>query len=328
MILKPGEQAPLTVMRLVEILQTVLPKGVVQAIAGNGPKVPQALIMHPTVKKVSLTGSTTAGKAVSKAVAPDPKQITLELGGKDAFIVSDDADLDQAIPDALEGAFFDKGEVCTAASRMLHEKVYGEFVEKLAAAVQNLKVGDGLDPKTHVGPVVSDVQQKKLKDFIALGQKEGARLAAQAEMPTEEKRKNGFFIPPTLFADVKRTMTIATVTSFADEKEAPSIANESPYGLTSIIFTQNERGLRVAKLIQAGMVWLNNYQRSTILGLPSSGVRNSSYGREHCPETLHEWSTAKSVQMPSGLGQKTSWRVIPEIFGAKEGSQAGTMLAQ
>ena len=162
MILKPGEQAPLTVLRIVEILEGVLPKDVVQITPGLGPEVPQALVTHPLVKMVSFTGSTVAGAAVAKTASESITPVVLELGGKNAFIVFNDAEFDHAVRDALEGAFFNKGEACTASSRLLVQRgIYDRFVEKLAAGVKQIKAGNGLDPKTHVGPQVSKAQQKR-----------------------------------------------------------------------------------------------------------------------------------------------------------------------
>ena len=210
MILKPGEQAPLTVLRIVEILGTILPKDVVQIVPGLGPEVPQALITHPLVKMVSFTGSTAAGAAVAKTAASSITPVVLELGGKNAFIVFEDANFDWAVRDALEGAFFNKGEACTASSRLLVQRgIYDRFVEKLAAGVKQIKTGNGLDPKTHVGPQVSRAQKARVLDYIDLGIKEGARVAAQAQMPTDPECEEGFFAPVTLFADVREDMRIA-----------------------------------------------------------------------------------------------------------------------
>jgi acyl-CoA reductase-like NAD-dependent aldehyde dehydrogenase len=263
-VLKPGEQAPLCSMRIVEILQTVLPPNVVQCVPGAGPEVPQVLASNPLVKKVSLTGSTGAGIAVSKTVADNLTPLTLELGGKNAFLIFEDADLDNAIAASLEGAFFNKGEACTASSRLLiHQSLYDEFVLRLGAAVKKLVVGNGVDKSTHVGPCVSKIQQQKVLNYIRIGEKEGAVIAAQAPLSTDPACKDGFFVPPTLFKNVTRDMTIAkeeifgpvvTATSFSTEEEALSIANSSEYGLTAGVFTKDsERGLRVARKLDVGM---------------------------------------------------------------------------
>lgn len=159
---------------------------------------------------VSFTGSTKAGAAVAQTAAASITKVVLELGGKNAMVVFDDADLDQAVRDALEGAFFNKGEACTATSRLLIQKgVYDKFVDKLAAGVKKLKAGDGMHPDTHVGPQVSRAQCKRIHEYIDIGTKEGARIAAQAQLPSDPALKYGFFAPATLFADVTEDMTIA-----------------------------------------------------------------------------------------------------------------------
>jgi acyl-CoA reductase-like NAD-dependent aldehyde dehydrogenase len=172
--------------------------------------------------------------------------------------------LDLAVATSLEGAFFNKGEACTASSRLLiHESIYDEFVSRLGAAVEKLVVGNGLDKGTHVGPVVSKVQQQKVLEYIRIGEKEGAVISAQAPLSKDPALKDGFFVPPTLFKNVTRDMRIANeemfgpvviATSFSTEEEAVSIANSSQYGLTSAVFTKDtERGLRLARKIDVGM---------------------------------------------------------------------------
>ena len=215
MILKPGEQAPLTVIRTIEILENILPKDVVQFVPGLGAEVPQALIEHPLIGMVSFTGSTASGAATAKTASAHIKPVVLELGGKNAFIVFEDADFDLAVRDALEGAFFNKGEACTASSRILVQRpIYDKFVEKLAAGVKKIRQGNGLDPKTHVGPQVSRAQKKRILDYIEVGKKEGARIVAQAPMPSDPELEDGFFAPITLFADVKTNMRIANEEMF------------------------------------------------------------------------------------------------------------------
>jgi acyl-CoA reductase-like NAD-dependent aldehyde dehydrogenase len=177
-VLKPSEQAPLTVLRIVELLNGVLPQDVLHAVPGSGAKVGQPLAAHPLVRLVSFTGSTGAGAATAGTAAKNVTPAVLELGGKDALIVFDDADVDRAVKDAIEGAFYNKGEACTASSRILVQTgVYRAFVDRLAAAVVKLKVGRGTDPSVHVGPVVSKRQQERVLSYIQAGIDEGATLA-------------------------------------------------------------------------------------------------------------------------------------------------------
>ncbi|KAI0383237.1 dehydrogenase [Hypomontagnella monticulosa] len=324
-ILKPGEQAPLTVIRIVEILEPILPKDVLQVVPGVGPEVPQALISHPLVKKVSFTGSTGAGAAVARTAADTITPVALELGGKNSLTVFDDADFNAAVRTALEGAFFNKGEACTASSRILVQRgIYDKFVEKLAAGVKKIKMGNGLDSATHVGPQVSKASQQRLLEYIDLGVKEGARIAAQAELPSDPECKDGFFIPATLFADVTEDMRIAkeemfgaivTVTPFDTFEDAVRITNSVDYGLTSVVFTQDQlKANRYVRAVEVGMVWINNYNRN-VAGTPFGGVKHSGYGREHCLETLYEWTQPKAVHAPSGLSDVREWRGVVDIFG-------------
>ncbi|KAK4545981.1 Aldehyde dehydrogenase mpl4 [Oleoguttula mirabilis] len=325
MVLKPGEQAPLTMIRIVEILQTVLPQDVVQFVPGLGAEVPQALVTHPLVKMVSFTGSTAAGAAVAKSASASITPVVLELGGKNAFIVFEDADFDLAVRDALDGAFFNKGEACTATSRLLiHESLYDNFVTKLAAAVKRIRAGNGLDPQTHVGPQVSQAQQQRVNDYIALGAHEGARIAAQAQLPSDPACHAGFFAPATLLADVNEHMRIfreeifgpvVTATPFRDFADAIRLANSSDYGLTAAVYTRDTlQANRAVRALDSGMVWVNNYNRN-MLGTPFGGRKHSGYGREHSIETLREWCCPKTVHHPSGLGEIPKWRGIRDIFG-------------
>lgn len=320
MILKPGEQAPLTVMRIVEILQSVLPKDVVQAVPGLGPEVPEALIRHPLVKMVSLTGSTRSGALAAEAAAPTITPIVLELGGKNAILVFEDADVDHAVRDTVDGAFYNKGEACTASSRILvHRAVHATFTAKLAAAVKRIRTGNGLDAATHVGPVVSRSQQERVLKYIEIGQKEGATLAAQGAIPSGK----GFFVPPTLFTDVKPSMTIANdeifgpvtcVIPFATEEEAVEIANASRYGLFAGVYSaDSQRTMRVARKLDVGVVLCNTYFRG-VLGTPFGGVKESGYGREHWIGTLREWSRTKNIRFPTGLGEIPQWRGVVDLF--------------
>ena len=329
MILKPGEQAPLTVIRMCEIISEVLPPDVVQVLPGLGPDVPSALIKHDLVRMVSFTGSTVAGAKAAETAAKTVTPVVLELGGKNAFVVFDDVeDVDQAVGYALEGAFFNKGEACTAASRMLVQKgVYKQFCEKLAAGVKKLKSGNGLDPSTHVGPQVSKAQQERVLSYLQKTtelEKEGkVKIAGQGQLPDDPACKNGYFVQPTLIIDVARDLVIAqeemfgvlvTVTPFETEDEAIDIVNESRYGLTSIIFSQNsERCWRFSKRVDVGLVFVNNYFRN-ILGVPFGGAKETGYGREHSIDTLKEWCRAKVITQPSGFGEMPRWRAVKEIY--------------
>jgi len=242
-------------------------------------------------------------------------------GGPDEV---DAADLDRAVRDAPDGGFYNKGEACTATSRILvQDGVYDAFVSQLTEAVGKLKVGRGTDPSVHVAPIVTRTQQQRVLNYIRIGIGERAKLAAQAALPADPELSNGFWVAPTLFTDVTRDMRITgeeifgpvvTVTRFNDEDEAVAIVNESEYGLTAAIYTAGTtRGFRVARRIDAGMVFINNYFRG-VIGTPFGGTKHSGYGREHAIATLREFSYTKMVRFPSGLGTIPSWRAVGDLF--------------
>jgi len=324
-VLKPGEQAPLTVMRIVELIQTVLPPDVVHVVPGTGAETGQALAGHPLVRKVSFTGSTLAGAAVSRAAAGNITPVLLELGGKNALIVLDDADVDQAVRAALEGGFFNQGEACTASSRLLLQSgIHDAFVDKLASGVKKLVLGNGLDPATHVGPLVTKAHQRRVLDYLRIGVEEGATIRAQAAMPADPALVGGFYVRPTLLTGVTRTMRIAkeevfgpivAVTRVDSLEEAISEANESQYGLVAAIYTRDmATGLRASRELDTGTVFINNYFRM-FLGTPFGGAKHSGYGREHSIETLKEFGRLKSIRFPSGLGAIPQWSAVSDIYG-------------
>jgi acyl-CoA reductase-like NAD-dependent aldehyde dehydrogenase len=290
-----------------------------------GPTTGQALVAHPSVQKVTFTGSAPAGAAVSRTAADNLTDVLMELGGKNSMIVFDDADLDRVVRNALEGGFFNKGEACTASSRVLVQSgIHDTFIERLAAGVRALKTGDGADPTTHVGPTVTRAQQQKVLGYIKIGVDEGATIVAQGALPEDPELAGGFYVAPTLFDGVTPDMRIAreeifgpvvSVLTFDTEDEAIAIANDSEYGLLSAVFTADaERLFRVARRIDAGMVLANNYFRG-VNGIPFGGIKHSGHGREHALETLREFSYAKMIRYPSGLGSLPAWRAVTEIYG-------------
>lgn len=325
-IIKPGEQAPLTVMRIIEIVSEVLPPGVIQGIPAAGTAVPATLAAHPDVRKISFTGSTRGGAAVSKIAADNITHMSLELGGKNSLIIFDDADIEKSVRSAVDGGFFNQGEACTAASRILVQRgVADQVISRLAAAVRRLKVGSGADPATHVGPLITRAHQQKVLDYIAIGVSEGAQIEAQASLPTDPTLQKGFFVQPTLFTNVTRNMRIAkeemfgpivTVNIFDTYDEAVSIANDTDYGLVTAIFSQDTtKALRAAREIDVGMAFINNYSRMA-LGTPFGGAKHSGYGREHCIETLREYSRPKSIRIPTGRVPIPEWTKLSDVFDA------------
>ena len=324
-VLKPPEQDPLTIMRIVELLGEVLPADVVQVVPGRGPEAGSALAGHPLVERLSFTGSTATGRAVLKLAADAMTPATLELGGKNPLVVFADADLDAAVRGAIEGAFFNQGEACTAASRLLVEDaIHEEFAERLAAGVSRLRVGDGRDPATHVGPLITEAQQRRVLGYIDGAVAEGATVAAQATLPSDPRLAGGYWVAPTLFTGVTPSMAIAreevfgpvtAVLRFSGETEALTMANDTPYGLVAAVYTgDHARARRLARLIAAGVVMINNYNRA-FLGTPFGGYGDSGYGREHAIESLLEFTRTKSIREPSGMGEIPEWDAVREVLG-------------
>jgi acyl-CoA reductase-like NAD-dependent aldehyde dehydrogenase len=318
-VLKPGEQAPLTVLRIVELLQKVLPEDVLHAVPGHGPVTGKALASHPLVRRISFTGSTATGAAVLGLAAENLTPTFVELGGKNPLLIFEDADLDAAVLGAIEGAFYNQGEACTAASRILaHRSLHDEVVERLVEAVGRIRLGDGAEPATQMGPLVTRQQQARVLEYIELGKEEGAVIAAQGKLPTDARLKDGFFVAPTLFTGVRPDMRIAReeifgpvtcVIPFADADEAVSIANGTDYGLVAGVYTRSqELALSTARRLDAGIVYINNYFRGGI-GAPFGGTKASGFGREHSIETLYEYGWSKAVRQPSGLGVVPQWRI-------------------
>jgi betaine-aldehyde dehydrogenase len=322
-VLKPPEQAPLSIMRMVELLQEVLPDDVLHVVPGGG-AVGAALAGHPLVRKVSFTGAPTTGASVIKSAADNLTPTVMELGGKNPLVVFEDADLDAALAGAIEGGFFNQGEACTAASRVLvHESIYVEFAARLGTAISKLRVGDGADAATHVGPLVTRAQQQRVLDYIAIGTKEGATIAAQAALPDDPALADGFYVAPTLFTDVTPQMRIAkeeifgpvaVVIAFRDEAEAIEIANNTDFGLVATVFTRDsERSLRVGRAIEAGIVFVNGFSRN-IFGIPFGGTKHSGYGRETAAETLREFGYAQTLRLRTGIGTIPRWFAVDDVL--------------
>ena len=316
-VLKPPEQSPTCVMRIVEILQDVFPADVVLAVPGTGASAGNALVSHPLVRRISFTGSPETARHVLRAAAENFTGALLELGGKNPLVVFPDADLDLAVRSAVEGSFFNQGEACTAASRLLvHESVLGSFVERFLALVSRLVVGDPLVPGTHIGPMVTRAHQRRVLDYIALGLEEGATLAYQGNPPEDPRLSGGFFVPPVVFTEVTPDMRIAqeeifgpvaAIMSFSDYEQAVAIANGTRFALVAGVFSQDPvLTSRAARDIDAGMVFVNNYNRM-LFGTPFGGNRASGYGREHFEQTLHEYVSIKTIRVPSGKAPIPAW---------------------
>ncbi|WP_167051976.1 aldehyde dehydrogenase family protein [Salinibacterium sp. ZJ77] len=285
-VLKPAETTPLTAMLFAEILQQAdLPAGVVNIVTGAG-ATGAALMRHPDVDKLAFTGSTAVGREIAKAAAGTHKKVTLELGGKAANIVFDDAPIDQAVEGIVNGIFFNQGHVCCAGSRLLvQESIHDEVVERLKNRLSTLRLGDPLDKNTDVGAINSRAQLDRIRHLTDIGEQEGAeRWSAQCEIP-----ENGFWFAPTIFTGVTTSSTIAreeifgpvlSVLTFRTPAEAIAKANNTPYGLSAGIWSdKGSKILAVADKLRAGVIWANTFNRFDPAS-PFGGYKESGYGRE------------------------------------------------
>jgi aldehyde dehydrogenase (NAD+) len=307
-VLKPAEITPMTALRLGELaLEAGLPPGVLNVVPGFGKIAGAALVDHPDVDKVTFTGSPAVGRQILKGAAGNLKRVTLELGGKSANIIFPDADLDAAVKAAASGIFFNSGQVCSAGSRILvHAAVYDEVVARLAARAAAIRIGDPRQQGTAMGPLVSDVQMKRVLDYIDIGVREGASLVTGGGRSGDE----GYFVSPTVFANVGHDMRIsqeeifgpvAAVIRFDDDEDAIRIANGTRYSLAAGVWSADiARVHRFARRLKAGTVWVNTFG-PTDVRLPWGGSRDSGFGREHGDVAVENFTEPKVVLINTGL---------------------------
>jgi aldehyde dehydrogenase (NAD+) len=285
-VLKPAETTPLTALLFAEICQQAdLPPGVVNIVTGAG-ATGAALVAHPDVNKIAFTGSTAVGRAIAKKLAGTSTRVTLELGGKGANIIFDDAAIDQAVEGIVNGIFFNQGHVCCAGSRLLvQENIHDDVMHRLKRRLQTLRLGDPLDKNTDIGAVNSRAQLERIQEITDSGDHEGAtRWSAECEIPSK-----GFWFPPTVFTDVQTSHRIArdeifgpvlSVLTFRTPDEAVHKANNTPYGLSAGIWTEKaSRMLAIADKLRAGVIWANTFNKFDPAS-PFGGYKESGYGRE------------------------------------------------
>ena len=304
-IAKPSEHASVTTLEIARLVeQAGFPAGVFQVLTGAG-ETGAALTAHPGIDKISFTGSPGVGRAIAQAGAANLKPVCLELGGKSPNIVFDDCDFERALIGALAGIFGATGQTCIAGSRLLVQRgVYERMVEGLAARAGQIRMGDPRLPETEMGTAANEPQFNKILSFIEAAKGDGARLVAgggRADGPGLEK---GFFVQPTIFADVRNDMTVAaeeifgpvlSIIPFDEEEEAVQIANDTPYGLASGVWSQNiDRCMRMMRAIRSGVVWVNTY-RVAAPQLPFGGMKDSGYGRVRGHAGILEWLQTKTV---------------------------------
>ena len=303
MVFKPAEQTPLTAGLLAEIYtEAGLPPGVFNVVQGAR-DTGSALISHPGVAKVTLTGSVETGKVVMAHSARDLKKVTLELGGKSPVIIFDDADLENAINGALNANFYSSGQVCSNGTRVfVHQDIYEEFIKRIAERTSAIKLGDPFDPETQMGPLVTREHFKKVMSYMQAGRDSSARHICGGDTPTA--LADGCYVTPAIFADCADDMAIVTdevfgplmsVLSFNSEEEVLKRANSTNFGLSGAVFTKDfSRAHRVANKIQAGIVWINEYN-ITPAEIPFGGYKQSGIGRENGLQAIEHYTQIKTI---------------------------------
>ena len=306
-VLKPSEVAPFNAFILAEAAESAgLPKGVLNIVTGYGPAAGEALVKHPGVDMISFTGSTRAGKRISELAAQSVKRVALELGGKSASLILDDADLATAVKGTVNGCYLNSGQTCTALTRMLVPQSKYEEAAKIAAEIaKGFTVGDPLAETTRLGPLTSKAQLERVRGYIRKGMEEGAELVAGGVEPPEGVPAGGYYVRPTVFGKVRNDMTIAqeeifgpvlSIIPYKDEEDAIRIANDTMYGLAGAVWSKDEaRAQRVARRIRAGQVDVNGGAFN--MNAPFGGFKQSGHGREAGVYGLEEFLEYKSLQL-------------------------------
>jgi acyl-CoA reductase-like NAD-dependent aldehyde dehydrogenase len=303
-VIKPPSVAPLTTLIMAELAtEAGAPPGVVNVITGPGDVVGEALVAHPGVAKIGFTGDTSTGKRIMNVASASAKPVSLELGGKNAMIVLADADVDAAVEGAIFASFFNSGQVCAAASRILaHASLYDEFVSKFVEAAKALRMGDPMDFGTVIGPVPYAGQRDKIEYFIESAKKDGAKLLLGGERPEGA----GFFVSPTIFGDADQRMEfmqeeifgpVVGVARFDDPAQAVEMANDTRYGLSASVWTRDVRaGLALSNQLKVGTVWLNEHLM-VFCETPWGGCKESGYGKDLSTMVLEEYVHTKHIYM-------------------------------
>ena len=309
-ILKPASQTPLTALAMGQLaIDCGFPPGVLNVMTGSGSTLGQAIVSHPGIDKIAFTGDTSTGRGIMRSAADTLKHITLELGGKSPNIVFADADLDAAVRGATVGIFYGKGEVCAAGSRLLVDKsIKDQFISKVAERTKKMVAGDPLDPKTRLGAISSKGQLERVLNYVNIAKTEGASLVAGGSR-TDIGTGKGYFMQPTVFADVTPAMTIAreeifgpvlAAIDFVDVDEAIARANDSVYGLAAGVWTRDiKKAHYVASRLKAGTVWVNTYNVYDT-AVPFGGYKQSGFGRDMSRYALDYYTQVKSVWVDLG----------------------------
>ena len=304
-VLKPAELTPLSSLRVAELMAEVgFPRGVVNIIPGQGRVAGEYLARHPDVQKIAFTGSTATGRRIVEASASNLKRVQLELGGKGANLVFNDADIDEAVNGSAFAIFHNQGQACIAGSRLLlQEGIADEFLRRFVALSRSIRLGDPLDETTEMGPLTSASHRDKVLSYVGIARDEGGQVLIGGKAPDDPALAKGYYVEPTVVkARAGDRVCIeevfgpfVAVTTFKDDEEAIQLANGTEYGLGAGLWTNDlQRAHRVAQAFQSGMVWINCYKRVSP-GSPFGGVRGSGYGREMGFDAMHEYTSPKSV---------------------------------
>lgn len=304
-VMKPAELTPLSSLKIAELTREVgFPPGVVNILPGFGNVAGQYLAEHPRIQKVAFTGSTVTGRKIVQASAGNLKRVQLELGGKGANIVFDDANLEAAVGGSAFAIFHNQGQACIAGSRLLlHERIADEFLARFLKLAASIKLGNPIDPQTEMGPLTSKAHRDRVLSYCGVAEQQGGEILIGGKCPADPELADGCYVMPTVVRAKPSDRVcqeevfgpFATVTTFRDEEEAIAIANDTAYGLGGGLWTSNlSRAHRVAAQINTGMVWINCYKRANP-GSPFGGVRGSGYGRDLGIESMEEYTSPKSV---------------------------------
>jgi acyl-CoA reductase-like NAD-dependent aldehyde dehydrogenase len=311
-VIKPSELTPLTTLQLIAIAaEAGIPDGVINVVTGTGASAGKALAEHPDVAKITFTGGTEVGRSIGVAAAQRFARATTELGGKSPVLIFEDAGIERAVKGAGFGAFIAAGQTCICGSRLIvQESIYGKVVDGLAEMARSIRLGDPTDESTQMGPIISERQRRRVLGYVELGAEEGGRIVAGGGTPQlDAPFDRGFFVEPTVIADVENEMRVAqeeifgpvaVVIPFTDEADALRKANDIQFGLGSALWTRDvARAHRVAAQIEAGMVWINDHHRLDAAS-PWGGVKDSGVGREGGWESFHEFTSIQSITVRVG----------------------------
>jgi aldehyde dehydrogenase (NAD+) len=310
-VIKPSNHASASIIEFMDVFEEAeVPPGVVNLVTGHAREIGQTLVEDPRVAKISFTGSTEAGIKIGQQAAANCKRVALELGGKSAQIICEDASIDKAVNGVISGIFYLNGQSCVAGSRLLlHDSIRDTFLKRLIEKIGRLKYGDPSDYETQIGPVSNEPQFKKVLDYIDIGKTEGADCLHGGTRSTREGCENGWFIEPTIFTNVNSSMRIAceeifgpvlAVMPFSEDEEAIRIANDIDYGLAAGVWTSDlRRAHAIADRLECGTVYVNQYKNVSFLS-PAGGYKRSGIGRENGPEMIKEYLQVKSVWINTG----------------------------